>query len=420
MTYINLIVKRVIASGMSLGVATVVAPALHAENGASDLLSPNAVESQLTADREDKPHLLGIDAQDGFDEWKDGVKKRTGLDFGLDYNTLGFTAIDSPGKTSAASGAVRVFGTWELYRRGEENNGSIVFKVENRHAYTDVAPSAFGSELGYVGLPSSVFSDQGWRTTHLFWQQRFANGRGISYLGFLDTTDYVDVFSLASPWSGFANIAFQNGSGAIGGIPDGALGAMIGGFVTEHVYLVGGLADANADPTDLGDGVDSLLNDFETFKSLELGWANDREEVFLGNAHVTFWQVDERRGADVPDGWGVSFSAVSTIDEWMPFVRGGWAEDGGSLYEASVSAGFGYTPYPGQAQLGLGVNWNRPAKPASIGDRLRDQYSLELFQQLQVTQGIEVTPNLQVIRNPALEPSDDWSVVFGLRVRAAL
>jgi hypothetical protein len=53
---------------------------------------------------------------------------------------------------------------------GEANNGSIVFKVENRHAYTDLAPSAFGGELGYVGLANTVFSDQGWRTTHLFWQ----------------------------------------------------------------------------------------------------------------------------------------------------------------------------------------------------------------------------------------------------------
>jgi carbohydrate-selective porin OprB len=51
---------------------------------------------------------------------------------------------------------------------------------------------------------------------------------------------------------------------------------------------------------------------------------------------------------------------------------------------------------------------------------LNDQYFCELFQQLQLTEGIEITPNAQVIRNPALEPSDDWSVFFGLRLRAAL
>ena len=412
--------KRCIAGGTLLVAATSVVPGLHAQDTASDLIGPDAVTSQLAADEEDKPDLLGIDAQAGIDEWKAGVKERTGLDFGVDYNSLGFAAIDSPGKSSAAGGVFRVFGTWELYNRGEVNNGSIVFKVENRHAYTDVAPSAFGGEVGYVGVTNTVFSDQGWRTTHLFWQQRFADGRGISYLGFLDTTDYVDVYPLASPWSGFGNIAFENGSGAIGGIPDGALGAMVGGFLTDHFYLVGGFADANGDPTNLDDGFDSVFNDFETFKSLEFGWASKREEVFLNNVHVTFWQIDEKSELGTPDGWGVSFSLVSSNDDgWMPFLRGGWADDGGSFYEASVSTGFGYSPRPGQALLGLGLNWNRP-NASTYEANLSDQYSLELFQQLQLTEGVEITPNVQVIRNPALEPSDDWSIFFGLRMRAAL
>ena len=271
-----------------------------------------------------------------------------------------------------------------------------------------------------MGLANTVFSDQGWRTTHLFWQQRFADGRGISYLGFLDTTDYVDVYPLASPWSGFGNIAFENGSGAIGGTPDGALGAMVGGFLTDQLYLVGGIADANSDPTDLAEGFDTLFNDFETFKSLEFGWASKREEVFLNNVHVTFWQIDEKSELGTPDGWGVSFSLVSSNDDgWMPFLRGGWADDGGSLYEASVSTGFGYTPRPGQALLGVGLNWNRPNE-STYDASLSDQYSLELFQQLQLTEGVEITPNVQVIRNPALEPSDNWGVFFGLRLRVAL
>ena len=94
--------------------ATTAVPGLHAQEAASDLIGPDAVTSQLATDEKDKPDLLGIDAQAGFDEWKAGVKERTGLDFGIDYNSLGFAAIDSPGKSSAASGVFRVFGTWEL------------------------------------------------------------------------------------------------------------------------------------------------------------------------------------------------------------------------------------------------------------------------------------------------------------------
>ena len=91
----------------------------------------------------------------------------------------------------------------------------------------------------------------------------------------------------------------------------------------------------------------------------------------------------------------------------MPFLRGGWAHEGGSLYETSITTGFGYTPRPGQSLLGLGVNWNRP-NASTYGASLDDQYSLELFQQLQLTEGIEITPNVQVIRSPFGLDGKSW------------
>jgi porin len=122
----------------------------------------------------------------------------------------------------------------------------------------------------------------------------------------MTTTDYADVSTLANPSTGFTNFAFLNGSGAMGGIPDGALGAIVGGFLTNHPYLVGGIADANGDPSHLGDGFDSMFNDFETFKTLELGWVSKQEDVFLNNAHVTPWQVDEcQRSPKVHHQWSL-------------------------------------------------------------------------------------------------------------------
>ena len=107
--------KLCIAAATVLLIVTTVVPRLHAQDAASELVAPDAVTSQLAMDEKDKPDLLGIDAQAGFDEWKVGVKERTGLDFGIDYNSLGFAAIDSPGKSFAASGVFRVFrrqSTW--------------------------------------------------------------------------------------------------------------------------------------------------------------------------------------------------------------------------------------------------------------------------------------------------------------------
>lgn len=396
------------------------APLLHAQDAARELAGPAAVNSQLAADETDKTGFLGVDLQNEFDAWKTGVKERTGLAFGIDYTSLGLAATESLGTSTAASGVFRGYGNWELFNRGKKNSGTLVFKFEHRHAYTDVAPGVFADQLGYVGGTSAGFSDQGFRATQLFWNQLFGGGRGAFNIGFLDTSDYVDVYPLASPWTRFTNNAFLNGSGAIGGIPDGALGAVVAGFLTDHLYLGGLIADANGDATNLGDGFDSLFNEFETFKSLEFGWASNREDMILKNAHVTLWQVDERSRAGTPDGWGISASITTSTDSgFMPFLRGGWADDGDSLYEASVSTGFGFTWGPGDSVLGVGLNWNRP-NPSIYGTNLGDQYSLELFQLLQLTQGIALTPSVQVIRNPALNPTEDWSTFFGLRLRAAL
>jgi porin len=144
----------------------VAVPMAALAQSASDLAGPDSTQHVLDTDAEDADDLLGIDEQQSWSEWKADLKERTGFDFGIDYNVLGYTASSSLGEDDSASGALRFQGTWELLNRGQANSGKLVFKFENRHAMTDVAPTDFGSELGYAGLISSVFSDQGTRLTH--------------------------------------------------------------------------------------------------------------------------------------------------------------------------------------------------------------------------------------------------------------
>lgn len=390
-----------------------------AQSASDTLTGPDATPSLLASDDEEKNDVLDVDRADSWGQWKDGIKERTGLDFGIDYNALGYVATDSLGNDTASSGSFRIFGEWELFNRGMANSGSLVFKFENRHRFGSVAPTDFGGELGYAGLVSSVFSDQGTRLTHLYWEQNFAEARGVAYVGWLDVTDYTDVYALASPWSGFSNLAFQTGSGSIGGLPDGALGAMVGGFINDNYYLAAGFADANADPTDPLDGFDTLFDDGETFKTVEVGWTSGQEALFVNNAHLTFWQIDEREDAGTPDGHGIAFSYTKAIGgAWLPFVRGGWADDGGSLYEKSLSVGFGYSTDPTRSLLGVGLNWSDP-NDGTFGSGLDDQYTLEVFQQWQMTENLELTPSIQVIHKPAFNADQDTIALFGLRLRAA-
>ncbi len=393
--------------------------ALQAKSAKEALSGPDSTPSLLASGSQDKNDVLDTDLLETWSDKKADLKERTGLDIGFDYNALGFTASSSLGEDSAGGGAFRFFGSWELTGRGTENSGSLVFKFEHRHKYGDVALTDFGLELGYAGLVSSVFSDQGWRTTHLYWEQNFAEGRGVAYVGWLDVTDYVDVYALASPWSGFSNLAFQTGSGTIGGLPDGSLGVAAGYFLNDNVYVAAGIADANADAADPLAGWDTLFGEGETFKSVEIGWTTEQSARFVNNAHLTFWQIDEREKAGTPKGHGVAFSLSKIVnDSWFPFLRGGWSDGGGSLYEAALSAGFGYTQDPSRSILGLGVNWSRPNED-TFGAGLDDQITVEAFQKWQLTQGFELTPSIQIIHNPAFNPNKDTIAMVGLRARIA-
>jgi len=65
--------------------------------------------------------------------------------------------------------------------------------------------------------------------------------------------------------------------------------------------------------------------------------------------------------------------------------------------------------------MGLGFNWGDPSNKA-----LRDQYSTELFYRFQFSQNFAITPSVQLLIDPALNPTEDKIWVFGLRARLSL
>ena len=97
--------------------------------------------------------------------------------------------------------------------------------------------------LGYVGLIEPPFSDQGLRLTNLYWRQRFNGGRFTLLGGFVDPTDYLDVYAMASPWTGFLNFAFSTGTTTMA-LPKEGFGLAAGAMLT--VPQSGSSASAHA------------------------------------------------------------------------------------------------------------------------------------------------------------------------------
>ncbi|MBT3143872.1 MULTISPECIES: hypothetical protein [Roseobacteraceae] len=83
--------------------------------------------------------------------------------FNLDYLTLLQSTNSDIGTGDAASGVFRFYGNWQA-----NELGSLTFKLEHRHAYTDVAPKFLGLDGGSLAIIGTAFNENGAMLTNLF------------------------------------------------------------------------------------------------------------------------------------------------------------------------------------------------------------------------------------------------------------
>lgn len=398
--------------GTLVGVLFLVLPLAAEQRGPRDG-GPDSVDVLLEEAAKPRVSWLEKNLLQPYQDWKSGVGDDIGLSWGTDYSVQYFTASDSPADYSASGGMFRFFGSWDLVNRGQRNAGGLRFKVEHRHGFTSTTPSGYQLNLGSVGVTGGPFNDNGLRLTNLFWRQEIGD-RLVGYFGFLDVTDVVDVYALGSPWTGFSNLSFSTGSSSMGLPNDAAPGFMLGGFLSDSFYALGGMVGLNSDPRDPWEGVERVFDEGEFFKFIEFGWTRSKDRFYLDNVHVTLWHNDSITDTATAEGWGVNFSASFWVDDcWMPFLRGGYADDGGSLLELSLSTGVAWKPREDDL-LGIAAHWGRPNE-GTFGPGLHDQYGLEVFYRAQITDNLRLTPSIQLLAEPALYPTQDLIVVFGAR-----
>ncbi len=388
---------------------------------------PDAIPNRIESDRQAGDPIFSTDFLTPYWERKAEVLDRYGLTFGAEYNATILAASDTlaGADKDAAGGIFRFSGLWQALGRETGNLGTVIFLFEHTHRYTDTDPSAYAiASTGYAGVSNIPYNDQGWRLNTLYWDQKFRDGQFELIAGFVDITDYVDVYPLVSPWTDFFNLSFSIGAGALDIANDGALGFAGGAWITESVYAIAGLADLNSNPEEPWEGFESFFDDHDYFTHFEIGWTGASQEAYyLDNVHLTLWHTDDRDG--VEDGVGGVLSFNHSIgDNWLAFVRAGYAHDGGSILEQSVSIGGGYTPgglanLGAASQLGFGAGWGNP-NSAVFGSGLDDQYTLEVYYRLQLTREFALTPSVQVLIDPALNRDQDVVGLFGLRARLAL
>lgn len=382
----------------------------------SGLVGPDQVEMRLQKDAAPKDSFFELGFIQPYFEFKKNLKENIGFEFGIDYSSVYLKASESQGEYYASSGMIRFYGSWELVNKGAANSGAFIYKVEHRHKYSSIPPKDFGFEMDYVGLEVPAFNNDGFRLTNFYWRQRLLEGKISFVAGLLDATDYLDAYVLASPWTGFLNFAFSTGSETIYIPNDAALGFGIGFYITDQLYTIASISDAGSDPTKPFKSFETFFSNHDYFKSVELGYVTSKDRFFMDNAHITSWHSDGSEVTASLPGWGIAFSATHKFHKkWFPFIRGGYAHDGGTLLQKSITAGLSYDTHKSNL-LGFGIGWGEPNE-TTFSPGLSDQITTELFYRIQISQHLVFTPDLQFLINPALNPNKSSIFLWGIRGR---
>jgi len=173
--------------------------------------------------------------------------------------------------------------------------------------------------------------------------------------------------------------------------------------------------DANGKRT--AAGFDSFFGEGEFFTAVEFGWFPFTNEPNEGMYHLTLWHADARYNAGKPSDQGVALTLeqpVGTNADLVPFLRYACADRGLNGIRQNLSVGLGVEDIFGKDDdvIGLAASWADPSNGT-----LPDQYVLEAFYRFHITPHTHLSPDIQIIIDPANAPTKDTVTVFGVRFR---
>lgn len=385
---------------------------------------PNIIERAGTPKESRADPLLTQRFLERWGAFKQSLDNAAGIKFSLAYTQV-LQAATSSGRRETGSGAqAEVDFTWEVFGRdGDGPRGLIGGKFESRfNLFNPVVPQSVAPRAGSIWSGAIGYGDLDPVLSQLWYEQHLVRDRVLLRLGKIAPFAVFDYYKYKSPRVAFLGQP-QNFNPTIP-FPPTALGLAGGGRLTNGFYIAAGGFDANGKAT--RPGFDTLFEKGEIFSIAEIGWTPDfvlglepGQDFRPGNDdyHLTIWHSDARTGIGRPQGWGFTGSVQKGFGNIVPYARYGYSNGGATALKQFASIGAGFEDVLGYDNdaIGVGLSWGDPWNSA-----LDAQYVLEAFYRLQLTPQIAVTPDVQVIVNPANDPTSDILGVFSLRGRLAL
>lgn len=351
--------------------------------------------------------------------WKQRVQQRTGFTFGGSWGLLyQYYSSSARGEQEAVGSKFTLNMSYPLANRGKANALMFDMAVEDRRAlFTDQPPLQAGLLAGSAIPTAATWGQFDLGITQAYIRQNLANNRFQYTIGKIFAPNFVDAYPFFDDNRQFLSMAFST-SPTIAS-PLRGFGFVGAAYPTSgNLYLKGGMFTAHS--SDTGVTVDDFFSKGEHFYFFEAGLTrvggtgmpiHARGPMDRDNIHITSWYRDALADGS-PRAYGFNFNANSMAgDNLMWFVRGGWSE--GWLSNLAFSGGFGYRPSNAPSDLfGVGLGWARASN-----SQLGSQYVGEIFYRFHITENFAITPDVQYISNPVLDPREDRMAVASVRAR---
>ena len=362
-------------------------------------------------------------ALDPWFTFKERIRNDLGISIGGSYGVLGQGYSDSLLDQDEAVGSKFTLNlSADIINRGQADALSFDMAIEDRRPLgTDLAPLFAGFASGSAAATAATWGDFSLGITQAYIRQNLFDNRLQYAIGKLFAPNYVNAYPLFDDNRQFLNQNFTT-SPTIA-VPLRGFG-MVGALypTNGNLYVKAGVFTPYSDDT--GWTVDDFFERNEYFYNIEVGLSSlarsgvpiqARGPMDSDNIHLSFWYRDPLDDGS-PEAYGVAFNANYTVKEnLLLFLRGGWSE--GNPISRNIAVGFGYRPVSAPSDLfGAAFGWMSPDEDFLPID-LRDQYTGEIFYRFQVTPHFALTPDVQLILDPTLNPFEDSIWNWGLRAR---
>lgn len=308
------------------------------------------------------------------------------------------------------SQSVNLYSEWELLHDPGHEGTLYTFYLHESESLGTTA-GQFADSVGTTILPNDDVGDATNALAHLAYTQKLVDGFVEISVGQLALKIMLD----QNDFAGWDRVSFVSGplsGNLVRNFPIAALGIDTTMHVSDELQVSMVVADADGYP---------FYPDFKSFGRRFVyipGFVYTPEICGLGKGRyeINFSHIErtERFSGAGPSSsvWLFSFQQELS-PKLATFIRFGTGDGRRTAVQQSLATGFVFTQFLGYNNdwLGVGFMWQDP----SDGTR-RDDYGMEMFWRLQLTENIQLTPDVQLYFDPSTNPNRDLEAAFGLRV----